>query len=222
MLSLVLAMLVSDEPPREAMTFGSVGPSLTYVVLGDSTAAGVGARYDAGIAIGTARGLADGRRVVMTNLAVSGARIGDVLEKQLSAAEALKPDTVLLSVGANDVTHLTGIGSMRRSLEAIVRRLKIANPSVKIVVTGSPDMGSPLRIPWLLRGIASFRTKQVNRMFQEVVDREALTFARIAAMTGTLFRKDHSLFGEDRFHPNERGYAVWIPVLNRALAEAML
>ena len=214
MFSLVLAMMLP-------MTFGSGGPSMTYVVLGDSTAAGVGAPYDAGIATGTARGLADGRRVVMTNLAVSGARVRDVLERQLSAAEALKPDVVLLSVGANDVTHLTPIGSMRRSLQTIVRRLKTANPSVRIVVTGSPDMGAPPRIPRLLRGIASCRTKQVNRMFQEEVERGKLTFAPIATMTGPLFRKDPSLFGEDRFHPNERGYAAWIAVLNRALAEAV-
>jgi lysophospholipase L1-like esterase len=196
-------------------------PAITYVVMGDSTAAGVGGTYESGIAMSTTRALERSRSVAMTNLGVSGARMNDVRERQLPAAEALRPDLVLLSAGANDVTHLTRIGSMRSDLRAIVDRLKAANPKVKIVVTGSPDMGSPPRIPWLLRPIATCRTEQVNRMFRAEVSRSGLVFAPIAATTGPLFRRDRTLFAADRFHPNDRGYATWIPVLNKALAEAI-
>ena len=192
-----------------------------YVVLGDSTAAGVGADDQHGIAMETTRQLETSRRVEMTNLAVSGARIGDVVHDQLARAETLRPDLVLLSVGANDVTHLTTVGSMRNNLREIVKRLRIANPNVAIVITGSPDMGAPPRIPRLLRGIASWKTRQVNRMFVAEASSLSLTFAPIAERTGPLFRNDRSLFAADRFHPNERGYAVWIPVLNEAIAKAV-
>jgi acyl-CoA thioesterase-1 len=194
---------------------------LTYVVLGDSTAAGVGADYQHGIAMGTTRQLEASHRVEMTNLAVSGARIADVVRDQLARAETLRPDLVLLSVGANDVTHLTPVGSMRNNLREIVKRLRVANPNVAIVITGSPDMGAPPRIPRLLRGIASWKTRQVNRMFVAEASSLSLTFAPIADRTGPLFRNDRSLFAADRFHPNERGYAVWIPVLNEAIAKAV-
>ena len=192
-----------------------------YAVLGDSTAAGAGADYQHGIAMGTTRQLETSRRVEMTNLAVSGARIGDVVRDQLARAEALRPDLVLLSVGANDVTHLTAAASMRNDLREIVRRLRDANSHVAIVITGSPDMGAPPRIPRLLRGIAAWKTRQVNRMFISEAAALHLTFAPIAERTGSLFRNDRSLFADDRFHPNERGYAVWIPVLNEALAKAL-
>ena len=99
-----------------SIVLGSAGAPLNYVILGDSTAAGVGAAYDQGIAMGTTRQLAQTRRVTMTNLGVSGARIHDVVRDQLSAAQALKPELVLLSVTANDVTHLTRIAPMRRDL----------------------------------------------------------------------------------------------------------
>jgi lysophospholipase L1-like esterase len=138
---------------------------LTYVILGDSTAAGVGGNYEHGIALATEKELARSRQVTMTNLAVSGAQMKDVLQNQLPAAEKLRPDLVLLSAGANDVTHLTRVGSMRNSLREIVRRLRLANPSVIIVITGSPDMGAPPRIPRLLRGLATRRTQSANRMF---------------------------------------------------------
>jgi lysophospholipase L1-like esterase len=194
---------------------------VTYLILGDSTAAGVGGEYEQGIARATTRELERTQQVTMHNVAVSGARIKDVLEDQLPRAAHVRPDLVLLSVGANDVTHLTSVRSMRSNLREIVRRLRATNPDVAIVITGSPDMGSPPRVPRLLRGIASWRTKQVNRMFTAEAKALGLTFAPIAAETGPLFRKDRSLFAADRFHPNERGYATWIPVLNRALAAAL-
>lgn len=216
--TIVLAALLFTTPSlaRPARTFGTAGAPLHYVILGDSTAAGVGGDYEQGIAIATAQELGRSRAVTMTNLAVSGAMMKDVLEDQLPAAEALRPDLVLLSAGANDVTHLTCIRSMRKKLREIVQRLRIANPSVAIVITGSPDMGAPPRIPRLLRGIAGRRTQQANQMFRSEAEQLHLTFAPIAATTGPLFRRDPSHFAADRFHPNDRGYGAWIPVLNRA------
>jgi acyl-CoA thioesterase-1 len=206
---------------RAPVQFGEAGGNLVYVVLGDSTAAGVGGSYDRGIAVTTARELARRYRVTMTNLSVSGAQLRDVRRKQLAAAEALRPDVVLLSAGANDVTHLTPIGSMHRDLREIVQRLQAVNPDIRIVLTGSPDMGAPPRIPRLLRGLASHRTKLANRMFEREAAEQHLTFAPIARTTGPLFRADPSLFADDRFHPNDRGYATWFPALHQALAEAL-
>lgn len=208
------------EPARGGQ-YGSAGAPLSYLVLGDSTAAGVGADYQQGIAVSSAKALGASRSVTMTNVSVSGARIRNVVRLQLPAAAGVRPDVVLLSVGANDVTHLTCVRSMRSDLREIVTKLRSVNPDVAIVITGSPDMGSPPRIPRLLRGIASRRTVVVNRMFVAEAQSLRLTFAPIALETGPLFRKDRSLFGEDRFHPNERGYSTWISVLNPALAVAL-
>lgn len=202
-----------------AATLHAQPANVTYAVMGDSTAAGVGGTYEQGLAVSTAKELGRRYSVTMKNVAVSGARMRDVRRLQLPLIEPLRPDIVLLSAGANDVTHLTPVHSMRADLRAIVQALTAANRNVKIVITGSPDMGSPPRIPRLLRGIASLRTKQVNRMFREEAARLGLRFAPIAEVTGPLFRRDRSLFAADRFHPNDRGYATWIPVLNEALAQ---
>jgi lysophospholipase L1-like esterase len=189
--------------------------------MGDSTAAGQGAAYERGIAVGTARALSAGQRVSMTNLGVSGALARDVVSGQLAAAERLRPELVLLAVSANDVTHLTPVRSVEQSVRRIVAGLRGANPKVAIVVTGSPDMGSPPRIPRLLRPVAAWRTRNMNRMFRAVAAEEQLTFAPIAEETGPRFRADPTLFAADRFHPNERGYATWTAVLDRAIAQAL-
>jgi lysophospholipase L1-like esterase len=208
-------------PSHDPVFLGTTGAPLTYVVLGDSTAAGQGAPYQDGIALSTARELAKNRRVTMVNLAISGARTRDVLEQQLAEARRLHPDLVLISIGANDVTHLTPIGAMRHNIIRIIDGLRTDDPSVRIVITGSPDMSTPPRIPRLLRPIAGCRTRSVNRMFEAVARQDEVELAPIARTTGPLFRKDPTLFDTDFFHPNSRGYATWLPPLNEAIARVL-
>jgi lysophospholipase L1-like esterase len=213
----------ADAPPRAPSaeeTFGS-GRPLRYLVLGDSTTVAVGGTYERGIARQTARHLGASHQVVMKNVGVSGARVHDVLVEQLPRVGSFVPDVVLLDVGANDVVHLTRAAPLERDLEAILQDLLSRNRSVKIVVTGSADMSSPPRIPRLLRGLSGHRTRVLNRVFERAVARHHLTFAPIARETGPVFKRDRSLFDVDRFHPNDRGYELWIAVINAALDRAL-
>lgn len=206
--------------PSEVETFGA-GKPLRYLILGDSTAVGEGGTYANGIAVQTARHLGAQHRVEMKNLGVSGAQVTDVLREQLPRVGTFKPDLVLIDVGANDVTHLTSARSVERDLRQIVESLIAANCNVRIVVTGAPDMSTPPRIPRLLRGVAGWRTNVLNRVFRDAAARYELTFAPIAEETGPLFQRDRTLYSADEFHPNDRGYATWIAVLEPALDRAL-
>jgi len=208
-------------PDRQPQNFGSGPTPLKYVVLGDSTAAGQGADKDHGIAPVTARQLAADRSVQLTNVALSGAKVEDVLNDQLASAESLKPDLVLLSVGANDVTGLTSLDKVAADFETISTRLVASNCQVKIIVTGSPDVGGAHRFAQPLRWLAGIRTGQLNRRLQPLVDQYQLTFAPIAERTGPAFRRDRGLLAADRFHPNNDGYALWTEVLDTSLADAL-
>jgi lysophospholipase L1-like esterase len=208
----------ADSRPR---VFGSGGERLRYVILGDSTAVGVGGDYEQGIAVGSARHLAAHGKVELINTGVSGARIHDVLVEQLPRVDVTDADVVLLDVGANDVIRMTFSRSFDRDFGRVVSAIRARNRDVKIVVTGSADMGSPPRIPHLLRPLATFRTRRLNAIVRRHVEREHLTFAAIAERTGPLFRRDPTLFSEDRFHPNDRGYAAWTAVINEALDRAL-
>ena len=220
------ARAAQGEPERasgEIQFFGTAkeGDPLRYLILGDSTAVGVGATEGNGIAIETARHLARSRGVEMKNLAVSGAQTHDVLVEQLPRIGGFAPDVVLLAFGANDVTHLTTAASVENDLETIIGYLLVYNCDVKIVVTGAPDMSTPPRIPWIFRGIAGRRTTVLNRVFRRAVETHELTFAPIAEKTGPLFRADRTLFSADDFHPNDRGYQTWVEVLTPALDQAL-
>lgn len=212
-------------PSPEPVTFGDDGPALSFVVLGDSTAAGQGAPYEAGIAVACARHLAEGsaaaRRVRLVNLAVSGAKMADVVRDQLEPAIALRPDVVLVAAGANDVTGLTRTSRVADDLGSIVDGLRDRSPQVRIVVTGSPDVGSAARLAQPLRAVAGLRTGQLNAAIRKVATRERLTFAPIAERTGPLFKRDRSLFSADDYHPNARGYATWRAPLIESLDAAL-
>jgi lysophospholipase L1-like esterase len=194
--------------------------ALRFVVLGDSTATGRGAPYERGIAVRSAKHLAASQPVTLRNLGVSGARFGDVRREQLTAAAYRAPDVVLIAAGANDVTGLTRLGSIRKDLRAIADRLRAARCDVAIVVTGSGDVGSAPRLAQPLRTVAGWRTKQVNGAIEAVAREQGLVYAPLAKRTGRRFRADRSLFAADGFHPSAAGYGAWMAVIEAALDRA--
>ncbi len=205
---------------RQTTVLGT-GDKLTYLVLGDSTAAGQRGDYATGIAQTTANHLAQNHTVSVINLAVSGARAKDVEKLQLPKALGYKPDVVLVAVGANDVTHLTAYDNVQQSVRVIATKLIQQNCHAKILLTGSPGMGSVPRLPQPLRFMAGQRTKQINKHLDTLAADLQITRAPLAEKTGPIFSKNHALFAPDKFHPNSDGYRIWNPVLIAALDDAM-
>ena len=210
-----------ENPDRKEVILGENGKVLKYIVMGDSIGAGQGADYQKSVALQTAKYLSQNNKVSLVNLSVSGATVKSVKNDQLKKAVELRPDILLLSVGANDVTHLTRAKSLSKDLNTILSELKKSNCNMKIILTASPDMGSPPRLPQPLRYLAGIRTFQLNTSFYRIIKEQNLTLAPIAIKTGELFRNDATLFSEDKFHPNEKGYAIWTSVINAALDDSL-
>lgn len=208
-------------PAINPTSYGTAGPSLRYVVIGDSTAAGQGAPYNDGIAAGSGHHLGERNKVEEYNFAVSGAVSDDVVKGQLAKAAALHPDVVLVSVGANDVVGLTSPTVVNENLMKIGRELVAANCNVKIIMTASPNLGTSIRFAQPLRWIAGLETRWVNNVIIPSITNANYTLAPIAQNTTVPFEQDHSLFASDHFHPNARGYGVWLSTINPALDEAL-
>jgi lysophospholipase L1-like esterase len=192
-----------------------------YVVVGDSTGAGQGAPYEAGIAVQTARRLARTRSVRLVNLSVSGARTADVARFQARQAARLRPDLVLVAVGANDVIHLARRAKVRDSLDELIGALRSSRCDARVVLTGVPAMGAVPRFAPPLRWLAELAARRMNATWAEVARARGATLAPLARETAPLLRRDPTLFAEDGFHPDARGYAVWLPVLHRAIEDAL-
>lgn len=207
--------------PRNSVTVGT-GKPLRYVILGDSTGVGQGGEYSKGIAVQTAQYIADkGYAVSYQNFAISGSRVNDVLTKQVDKAIATKPDAVLIAIGANDVTHLTKLNTVKKGMQQVTTKLIAANPNIKIIITGSPQMGSVPRFPQPTKWLAKHRTAQINAVFTDIATDPQVTFAHIADETGPFFMKHPEYFAQDKFHPNTAGYQIWLPTLTKAVDQAL-
>ncbi|HEX2058340.1 MAG TPA: SGNH/GDSL hydrolase family protein [Actinomycetota bacterium] len=199
--------------------------TLRFVILGDSTAAGIGVD-DAADAYPTllARRLAGAAaaRVELSTLGVAGARVGDVASDQAPRAAQLDPDVVLVGIGANDVTHLTSLSDVRDEMEQALRVL--AATEATVVVAGPPDMRVPV---WHqpLRQLAYLRGKQVAGVIEDVAREQGVAVVELADETGPYFAADpEGHFSADGFHPGPLGYRRWadaiFPVLSKAVQEA--
>ena len=210
-------------PDRQPLFYENTNPALTYLVLGDSTAAGVGADYDKGIAVSTAKYLSQNNNLTMYNFAVSGARVNDVLIDQIQylKKQNFKPDIILISIGGNDVTHLTSLESITDDMQKIINDLIAINCNAKIILTGSPNVGTSRRFAQPLRWLVEWRSSVVNDTFIKIIKQNNITLAPIFKDTTEPFKNNPNLFYEDKFHPNAEGYAVWTKILNQGIDDAV-
>ena len=173
-----------------------------WVALGDSMTQGIGASApDRGwvgqIAATPPRRLRD---VAVLNLSFNGARVLDVIDRQLPALERLQElghriELVTLLIGNNDLIS----PRWSKLLPASTERLLDLVPRGTVVATQ----------PGLQRSAARFN---------QVVD----AHARAGGIVVADFRVPHmrdwrGRLAEDRFHPNDRGYAGMADVVRLAL-----
>jgi len=211
--------LGADSAPLVEGDFGTTGAVLRLVMIGDSTAAGVGASDTAGTVGGQlATALAhQPRRVRLSSVAVSGSRAAD-LGPQVSRALLGSPDVAVLLIGANDATHASGLGAVRRNVADAVRRLRVAG--VAVVLGGCPDMGAARAFPQPLRLLVAWQGRRVATAELAVGRDAGAEVVDIGRETGAAMRADASTLATDDFHPSDRGYQLWARALLPAVRAA--
>jgi len=200
-----VARYAAEWESANGAALGVAGP--LWVVLGDSTAQGIGApSWDEGYVGQLRRALDDGseRPWRVLNLSRSGARAADVVDRQLPALEALSPapDLVTCAIGANDIVRRTPEPVLEERLRTIMGRL----PPGAVIAT-------------LPQGLNAVRTEAANRVIRDGAPAAGLVVADVWARTGPPW---HGKLAADGFHPGARGYADWAgafaEVLDLALA----
>jgi lysophospholipase L1-like esterase len=194
-------------------------PRLTLVMLGDSTAAGVGvSRVEESVGGRLAERLAGGgRQVDLSSVAVSGARSDD-LDLQVSRALlAGRPDLAVVLVGGQDAVHGVRPRRAAAALAGAVRRLRAAG--VSVVVGGCPDLGASRAIGQPLRELVGWLGRRLARAQLDAARDEGAAAVDLAARTGAVFRADAGMLCEDGFHPSADGYRLWAHALYPVVAE---
>lgn len=201
--------------------FGSeANPPIHLVVIGDSTAVGVGATdIKCTYPWLLARHLGSRLRVRLNVVGRSGARMADVASEFARKVVALAPDVAIIGVGANDVTHLTPLSKFSRDLTAAIREIETSGAIILVAL--GPRFDSPA-IPRPLRKLAQLRARALNRTIQKTAASADVAVLDLPSGIGNSFALDRDLYCPDGFHPSDRGYALWAEVMKESVMEAAL
>lgn len=192
-----------------------LGRPLRLLVLGDSSAAGVGAEaQDEALA---------GRLVERLEPALSRplhwkvvARTGTTTREAqaLLEAEPAEPfDVAVLALGVNDVTALRPAARWLRDVEQLTALLHGRHRLRRVLWSGLPPMHRFPALPQPLRGVLGLHARGLDHALGRWCAvrpgglRPRTTHVPLPAMT------DRSLVATDGFHPGPGAYRIWADVL---------
>ncbi|MGN6610596.1 MAG: SGNH/GDSL hydrolase family protein [Angustibacter sp.] len=214
-------------PEADGVYGAGAGEPIELAVLGDSSAAGLGAdlpEHTPGAVV--ARGLAavSGRAVRLTNVAVVGAISADLagqLDRLLDEVRpGVVPDAVIIMVGANDVTHRVRPAVAVRHLAQTVERLR--ELGCQVVVGTCPDLGTIEPVPQPLRLIARRLSRDLAAAQTVGAVEAGARTVSLGDLLGEEFRRvPAEMFSADRFHPSSAGYAAAARAMLPSVAAAL-
>jgi lysophospholipase L1-like esterase len=169
-----------------------------WVVLGDSTAQGVGASSPLHGYVGqvlAALAPRSTRPWRVLNLSRSGAQAREVLTHQLPLLHGLdqEPELVTCGIGSNDI-----LGTLPKRLHSTLSQLIDRLPRSSVVL----DLPLPDGL-WTIGGLCSPYVASVNRTIHTAAAGRGLPVAELSRHFAPPWRGQ---FAADRFHPNDLGY----------------
>ena len=184
------------------------GPTpLRLLVLGDSTAAGVGVDSQTDALPGNlARSISahSGRGVEWTAMGANGATARDLRDKFIDAATAESYDIVFLTVGANDALTLRSRAAFGRDIRSLLSRLRAASPEATILMSSLPAFFRFVLLPNPLRFNLYLHSQSLESQARSIVSRMPG-----AHMSPPPPPYTDGFFASDLFHPSAIGYRDW-------------
>ncbi len=185
----------------------SASRPLNLLVIGDSTAAGVGVDHaELGLGGRLAEALAErtGRAVHWRAAGRNGATARDLVRHFLKPALAEPVDLVFLTVGANDALALRSARAFRRDIRHIIERTFAAHPDAALLMSSLPAFFRFSLLPDPLRRSLYRHSQALER------EARALIAAHPRAhMSPPPPPYTDGFFASDDFHPSALGYQDW-------------
>jgi lysophospholipase L1-like esterase len=181
---------------------------LNLLVLGDSTAAGVGTDNQEDALPGNlARAFAAewNRGVTWRAIGENGATTRDIVERFLDDASRERYDVIFLTIGANDALGMRSRRAFTRDYRTILRRLRAVSPDALVLVPCFPAFSEFASIPNPLRWALALHASNLESAAHALIRLEpGMIMAPPAPPYGGDF------FATDRFHPSANGYRDWV------------
>ena len=188
-------------------------PVRRVLVVGDSTAVGIGATSPSETLVGHI--VAQFPLTHVENHARMGARAHD-MPTQLGLAEEARYDAVLIAVGGNDILRGTPRPAFQASLEQALARACALSEIV--ILVNCPNIGAAPLFPWPLTAILSRRSLRYRATFETVCAGHPVDFVNFTYEPKLdPFRRARSVyFASDGLHPTGAAYALCFERLKSA------
>lgn len=180
------------------------GRPLRVLLLGDSSAAGVGVGSQNNALAGQlAEQLSGQYQVTWQLLAQTGITSAQLL-RQLQDTASQTYDCAVLAIGVNDVTARTSDALWLAQLQSL-RETLCANFDVQhIFISAIPPMQHFTALPWPLSGYLGRRARRLNRLTAALAEQSSgLTFMPVDLGV------DPQMLAADGFHPSAAAYTLW-------------
>ncbi|MEX2340922.1 MAG: SGNH/GDSL hydrolase family protein [Candidatus Paceibacterota bacterium] len=194
--------LVQKAEPFRLM---SADDSVTVLVLGDSTAVGVGADEPALSVAGRLANHLDATFV--ENLSQSGAKSED-LKGQISSASKDSYKYILIQIGGNDIISFK---SATKAAEELTDAVKTLPATENLIVLSAGNVGGGTFFPHFLRPLYTKINLAYHKSFARVVEEAGGTYVNLYVEPA----KDPFVLQPERYlaldglHPSSEGYRVW-------------
>ncbi|MFN3565137.1 MAG: SGNH/GDSL hydrolase family protein [Burkholderiaceae bacterium] len=195
------------------------GAPLRLLVIGESTAVGVGAAHHGEALAGELAGrLAAklGRRVFWRVLGENGATARRALQV-LEAAEAAPADLAVVALGVNDVLEQTRVARWRRDVAALVAALHARTGARDVILLEVPPLAKFPALPRPLRDVLGADAHRLDAALARLAARLDAPDRRVRH-DRFAFDGAREFFARDGFHPSARGYARWAELIADRLA----
>lgn len=193
-------------------TCGS-GPHLRMLVLGDSSAAGLGVNTQTEALLGRIiHALSPQFTLTFDLVAVTGARTGDALG-WMSSLPADRYDVVVTALGVNDVTKGTSLRRFLALQTKLIERLQAERQAKLIVVSGLPPVKEFSALPQPLRWVLGRQAQRFDAALDLLVSPRA--GCAVLKFDTSL---DAGTMAGDGFHPGPLVYAAWAQNIARVIA----
>lgn len=199
-----LRALALPEPAGDRTGRVGRGPDLRLLVIGDSSAAGVGVdTQDQALTPQLAARLGRHNRVTWQLCARNGATTAHVPDL-LAPVAGRAFDMALVIFGVNDAKNLRPELAWRRDLAALIARLRDGHGTAHIFFSGLPRIGDFPLLPNPLRGILGLRGARFDRALQQVAAAHENCFHLPIDLP-----LERTGMAPDGFHPGAPIYAKW-------------
>ena len=184
------------------------------LMLGDSTAVGVGANDPT---LTTAGRLArEYPKSSLTNISKSGWRASELRDAYLNVPST-RADLVVIQIGANDIINFTPLDTLRTDVGAIITRAK--ETSERVVILHSGNVGLAPIFPGYIAHFLSKRTLAVRDLYIALAREHHIAYVDLYRTKETdFFLTDiDKFYANDHFHPSGFGYEDWFTQIQASI-----